>query len=626
MPNQAGPLPFFFCVGNHEIISWGRPEDYEWEVPKKASITGRPHYSFDFASVHFLVIPQLWNANYLSQETLSWLDLDLSVHEGQMTVVLTHNAIPGTTGMGSTPSWRAYHEVVNTDEVLDLLDSHDIVARMHGHNHTFDVVDQDDRLYVSNGRIGGFWAPESDLPERDALGGFYFEVGPDHFEVRGYNATEQRWFDEREGQEHLHQRLDRETSLAPGEPPAISYGVGRTAPGRRVPVPRHHTAGRDGRRLYVRSETDGVLDENVDFRHFDVNVGGGSAHKILDGFSVDPTDDTLHDDDTYDWTYWRWLDPGIELLPRGSIEGATDLYCPPPNRAERGYFDAAPGRTYRIEVDLTAAGGGQQVQFRATAFDRHLEKQFEDEGEFQTLAEGDQQIDWAVTLPERIADDTIYEDLTGNNVIRLGTCARFCHLTAPVTIREFRIVPQDVDDDIVVALESAATDDDPDETVRPDEFEPGQDGTALPESAAAREVVEASESSDLLTWLVRDEAPRWQVRNAVAAEDEAGRLEIGPVRHELSPEDEVSVAPLSHSPSAPQLVGTRRVNRATVETEQTGRLRVSVADTTGGSDGVLILERVSDDATVSGGSVIEQTDEKTLVRVADDVVTVVNER
>ena len=72
---------------------------------------------------------------------------------GKRIVVVDDSLVRGTTS-GNEAGYRG---IVNSHELRSLFKQYpDIIAWMHGHNHTFEMVPSEGILFVSNGRIGGF--------------------------------------------------------------------------------------------------------------------------------------------------------------------------------------------------------------------------------------------------------------------------------------------------------------------------------------------------------------------------------------------------------------------------------------------------------------------------------------
>ena len=150
----CGSLPFYFTAGNHEIDSFSHPWDPESKTMRLGSVGCRPYYSFDVKGIHFLVLPELVKTNYIPREELDWAALDLEINRNKTVIILSHNSLLGTTEPRED---RGYRVIANSQDIYDLMEKHGrVIAWMHGHNHDYKFVPKPNRLYVSNGRIGGF--------------------------------------------------------------------------------------------------------------------------------------------------------------------------------------------------------------------------------------------------------------------------------------------------------------------------------------------------------------------------------------------------------------------------------------------------------------------------------------
>ena len=206
--NQFSTTPFHYIAGNHEL---GKGlNDPEHTACQLGSIPLRPYYSFDYKGIHFIALPELFNTIYITQESINWLLLDLLVNQHKTTLIFSHNSIKGTTFNNGETGYRC---LANSQQLLDILDKNQqVVAWFHGHNHQYELVKQRNRLFVSNGRIGGF-VPSDTWGDfgQGHLGGIYFEINSNQLLVRAYSATASAFMDELDSP-HLSQSLKVSTS------------------------------------------------------------------------------------------------------------------------------------------------------------------------------------------------------------------------------------------------------------------------------------------------------------------------------------------------------------------------------------------------------------------------------
>jgi len=202
---------FSYIPGNHELGKG--PTDEEITATKLGSQNFRPYYSFDYCGIHFISLPQLLDTILLTQESLNWLEHDLSLNRDKTTFILSHNSIKGTTFDNGETGYRV---TVNSEKLLEIINKHNhVVAWLHGHNHQYQIVPKHNRMYVSNGRIGGFSPPKSwgDFGQGH-LGGVYFEINKNRLLVRCFSASKNKFFDEM-GHTHLSHTLTTNTSFDP---------------------------------------------------------------------------------------------------------------------------------------------------------------------------------------------------------------------------------------------------------------------------------------------------------------------------------------------------------------------------------------------------------------------------
>ena len=110
-PGHCAGVPLFYTTGNHQITVWGKDYDTEFHMNRMGSCPCRPYYSYDIKGVHFVSLPELMTAAYVTDEELAWLELDLNVHRDTTTIILSHNAIKGTTLAHDDPGTAAWQTV-----------------------------------------------------------------------------------------------------------------------------------------------------------------------------------------------------------------------------------------------------------------------------------------------------------------------------------------------------------------------------------------------------------------------------------------------------------------------------------------------------------------------------------
>lgn len=380
--NQSNGAPLFYVPGNHELARG--EQDPEAEACALGSLPMRPYYSLSLQGIRFIAVPQLLNTILVTQETLNWLSAELASARDESVIVLSHNALGDTTYFDETTDYR---RTINSDAVLQLLDQHpQVLAWMHGHNHQYQMVEQAGRLYVSNGRIGGFNPPShwGDFGQGH-LGGIHLRVDANGLTTRAYSATDDRFFDE-QGKPHLSASLKTSTRFNPDRFSAIHIGHGRAQRGQQQHIRRHYF----GEQLSTTASTtsfSGVLNENPDLnlpvtlarRGKPVQKWIGSAKKRRSSLPV------------------KKMPAGIRIRA-----GNHQLWFPLETRRDgyidRGhYYKAVPGGQYRFGI-------ATNTDTVATSLDLFLVQKNGDAISRKLPAR--RQWQWEFTIPSSAQDDT----------------------------------------------------------------------------------------------------------------------------------------------------------------------------------------------------------------------------
>ena len=536
----CGSLPFYYVAGNHELIP-AAGGDSEWRSNQLGSVCCRPYYSLDLKGIHFVSLPEMKRAVFVTRETMEWLALDLEVHKNRTVLILSHNHILGTTMPVVEPGYRG---LANSKQVLSLLDGYsNVIGWLNGHNHTYEVMKRGNRLYVSNGRIGGFVPPTAwGKVGQGHLGGIYFEVASDRLAVRSYSATAGKFLDEL-GDTHLSATLRTHTTLDPDAPPTHCYGAGGSRDGQRIPVIHHHATNRKPAELFITGTDEASFNDDPDFELYQVRdlPALGLHHQLMN------TSVQLHPHWKEAWeenTVYEWLDPGIKLLARTRPEDVTRMSVPMIDHGKATCYRCPPGRKYRAVLDLETARGGQRLQLQFMVHDRKLRKLATIDGPELKLQVGRHRRTVDVEVPDFPDSDCIYNNLTSDNVVHLMVLAEIRNLTVDLTLHRFELAFADADGPtrnpaLVVDGKQYGHEGDlaPGNVVR----------VELPPRAGGRTVCEPRvKGNRRVTWLIRHPAPDWQVRNAPVA-DRGDHLVIGPLRNTFSDRREIVIAPMTRT-------------------------------------------------------------------------------
>lgn len=568
----CGALPFYYVAGNHEIMGWGGGEDVEMRCNRLGSISCRPYYSFDLKGIHFISLPELMAVCYVSSEALEWMALDLAVNRDKTTIVLSHNSIADTTEPHDD---LGYRRLANSAQVFDFLNRYpNIIAWMHGHNHTWEVVQRRGKFYVSNGRIGGFDPPYAGYFGRGHLGGIYFEITRGGMTVRGFSASQDCFFDEMDNYAHLTQSIATSTTLDVTTPACLSYGFGGMRDGQRLPVYNHH-AGQDMTQDLFLAGADGpVFNENPDFRIYSQRTLRQEHTRLLPGCAIDPADRRGKNGQTV----WTWAGPGVRLYPHRR-KNFTRVCLPRPAEGRHGYYRCAPGKKYRLRVEMESDEAGPRMRAECLVYDAAGKLLLTLEDNEHTLSAGPQSLEAIFAIPDLEENQSIYTNPSLDDNIQANFHIVFRELGGGVLLRRAEIS----------LAEASAKTIEPSLSIDGQRYTSGEKAEfaepvrhTLTGRAHARSVVEAgAEGNRRLTWLIRQRNIDWQVRNAPVT-DLGDSLEIGPLRNTFSQRQEIIIAPMKRT-SEPFVHRLRRVNRARIGLYQpaTPALRIDVIELLG---------------------------------------------
>lgn len=554
----VGLLPFFLSPGNHDVDSYGDAKktdcpDVEERTMRLGSIACRPYYSIDIKGIHVVMLPQLMDSNIVTDETLQWLQLDLDLNRDKTAIIVTHNAIRDTTRHHDSIRYRS---VANSAQVRRLIDAHpNLLAWMHGHNHTWELVEQNGKYYVSNGRIGGFTPNAYEGLVGDGhLGGIYVEVGPKHFTVRGYSASESRFFDEIPGYEHMTRTMRLKTSFDPVGPASISNGMGGALDGQHLKFHQHQLPGpRGGQELFLAGADGPALNHNSGLTHFTEDSGKTFHGRVMPGFDI-PSGDIGSV-----MNGWEFLNPGVRLMPPEKEGEARSFFAPPLQMAQACYYRCVPGRTYETRLNVKAEGKGQ-VQLIGYFFNNRMAELGRKEGPLIPLTGDEQAVGFQFTAPDKPTPATLYEDPASPLDIQLAVEARFTKMTAPVRVTSYAIQAQGAEQKTrQPSLRLAGKTHRIGRSLEPGKYE----RVEIPQPLAAAEIIEiGAKGSQRQTFLLRQTGLQWQVRNATVALSD-GVMEIGPLRNRFSDRHEIVIVPFG-TPEGPFVHRMRYVNRCRI--------------------------------------------------------------
>ncbi|VAW49246.1 hypothetical protein MNBD_GAMMA03-4 [hydrothermal vent metagenome] len=260
MSNPFSQSIFHYVPGNHELGKG--PNDEELTASKIGSNNLRPYYSFDYKGIHFISLPQLLDTILINRESLDWLSHDLSLNRNKTTLIFSHNSIKNTTYDNGE---NGYRTVVNSEPLLKTINKYNnVIAWLHGHNHQYEIVKKHGRLYVSNGRIGGFNPPEKwgDFGQGH-IGGVYFSINKNGLIIKCYSATNKDFL-ENLGYVNLSGQLNIETSFNPLSKFNYYFGHGALTNNVRHNMHNHYLSTQNVE-IDIKENKDLTLNDNSNF-------------------------------------------------------------------------------------------------------------------------------------------------------------------------------------------------------------------------------------------------------------------------------------------------------------------------------------------------------------------------
>jgi 3',5'-cyclic AMP phosphodiesterase CpdA len=165
-------MPVYNTPGNHEIFglyekSGVDPSHPEYGKKMFAKRIGKPYYSFDYKGWHFLILDSIGEVEreryrgIISEEQVDWIKADLK-NVAQNTPIVLSAHIPFITSMsqvysGSLTANSDNIVIVNSKEVLELFNEHNLKLVLQGHLHFFEDIYVQGVHFITAGSICGKW-------------------------------------------------------------------------------------------------------------------------------------------------------------------------------------------------------------------------------------------------------------------------------------------------------------------------------------------------------------------------------------------------------------------------------------------------------------------------------------
>lgn len=521
----CGQVPFYYVVGNHEIYS-NEDDDPEIRSNIMGSTSCRPYYSFDMRGIHFISFPELIKTIYITEEEYAWLDLDLKLNKNKTTIFLSHNNILGTTS-GNEAGYRG---LMDSEKMLGIFKKYpNIISWMHGHNHNFEILEKQDMLFVSNGRIGGF-DPSKGL---HGIGGIYFEISLDGLLVKCYSAEKDIFLEDISS--NLTKELKIPTTLDPLALCAYSYGVGGAKNKERFFVYNHHSGTSQKRAMYVTGCQDAIINDDPFFKKYTERPAWHGLEKVLIAAKIN------HGNSGFEYT-----NPGIRL--KSSNDWFTTVTLPCENFNLYSYYRCPVDTDYKIAIDLKTyqvlnTGEYKHVLWlRLLVHDSNGRILHMVQSEKIILLSGNQKHEVILKVPPLDDFETIYSNPGSDKLVNIAVIASFSGMEkVDVDIRSLMFSIADADGNtrnpgLLVNNEKCLYNGEitKNEIIK----------LPLDPGFNERDVIEVtSDGMKRLTFLIKHSDLEWQVRNA-AVKDCGNYLEIKKIRNRLSDKMEIIIVPL----------------------------------------------------------------------------------
>ncbi len=535
----CGQVPFYYVLGNHEIRS-NEDADPEMRCNIMGSATCRPYYSFDIQGIHFISFPELIRAIYITEEEWDWLELDLSVNRDKTIIMLSHNNIIGTT-TGNEPGYRG---LMDSEKMLQIFKrNRNIIAWMHGHNHNYEIVNRQNMLFVSNGRIGGF----DPSAGKYGIGGIYFEISTDGILVKCYSAELNSFLDKFDSS--LVQEMKTKTSFNLEDGSAYSYGVGGAINGEYIPAYHHHIGENSKTELFLTGCSHPVINDDPGMTKYAERTAYHGLDKILLAAKVN------HGNDSYEY-----LNPGIRL--NANNNWWTTVTMPGDNYDTHTYYRCPVGKKYKVSIDFDVKGEGtQRLWLRLHIYDIEGRLLRILQSEEIKLGKGRKKLERVIDVPEINNFETIYNNPECDNLVNIAIEASFTGMNTDVDLFSIKLEqPNDNQD----TYDAGVIIDDKKYQLKglleKGEIVPIPIDNSLNQRSVNKIIAAGNRR---VTYLVRHSNLKWQVRNAIVTYKN-NTIEIGKIRNHISDKMEIVIAPLQKM-NEPYLQRIRKAEQIQLE-------------------------------------------------------------
>ncbi|GAA4822136.1 hypothetical protein GCM10011365_24910 [Marinicella pacifica] len=589
LSKMAGEFPtslVHYIPGNHELGVGLK--DAEITASELGSMNLRPYYSFDYKGIHFISLPQLLSTILISRESLNWLKQDLLINREKTTLIFSHNCLKETT---FTNDETGYREIVNSDEVYKIINEYNnVIGWFHGHNHQYEIVKKHERLYVSNGRIGGFNPPKhwGDFGQGH-LGGIYFEINHIGLNVKCFSATENCFLEDL-GLTHLSNHLPSITSYQPDGKTNYYWGHGKLLNDTKHHFHNHYL-GHTTPYAIITPNPNTVINENNDLTYeTEFFFAGSDINKVV-GFVIKPG--ALKSIDTKDGLMINTL-----AQKKFQIHFPEENYLYDTYLSRSGYYRCSQNCTYELVAKFSNLNDDTRIKYSFKVLDIEHNVCFKQD-KFKSFQLIDNRLQTTFKIPDKMTQEPADNHL-------------YLFITIEVTNPPDNIFVQYINLNQII---------DPDK-VKPKLFEINNSTFPITEKQTITKskslmsptgIINVQDNNTSHTLLVVTPDVQWQIRNACAElfDDE---IHIHSMRHDFQNNPEIILTPTTQKSTFINRLKNITSCKIIYKSDS-----IIVSDITSSADGGIILISDSSDVSVSNGEIIHKTPEEMHITLNKDI-------
>ena len=190
---QTFDVPTYLCPGNHDGYRRPREDGLQFWL----EYFGPHYYSFDYGNYHFqainsfdipalrrlsfFIIAMNWGGS-IQDEQLQWIQNDLEENSGDLNFMFMHH----------NPLWETTSDSLlgrkykNREELLSLIDQHDVDMVLAGHVHVDNVTMENDTIFITT------TTPESGIRAEDGYWGYRL-IGIEDGAIASYNYQDPKY-------------------------------------------------------------------------------------------------------------------------------------------------------------------------------------------------------------------------------------------------------------------------------------------------------------------------------------------------------------------------------------------------------------------------------------------------